>query len=116
VTECAEVREAIPAFVRDGDVSLAVRRHVSRCAACRDEVGRYERLLSGMRKLSFETVDPPVDLLGTLKMIPADSTKVEEVRRHVARNRRAYAGGVAVALAGAAGVAIFQRRRRVVTA
>lgn len=113
---CAEVREALPAYVRDGEPSLAVRRHMSRCSECKAELGRYVGLISGLGDLESYSSDPPAELVQTLRAIPARDRRVDVVREHVFRNRGAYLGGVAIAMAGATGALIWRSRRRLATA
>ncbi|MGH2730915.1 MAG: anti-sigma factor family protein [Actinomycetota bacterium] len=112
---CAEMREAMPAYVRDGEQSLAARRHLARCADCKAELARYELLLGTLGDLATTTVEPPPNLAQSLAAIPSHTGPLGTVREHVTRNRNAYLGGVAIAAAGAAGAAVW-RRRRVATA
>ena len=109
-TECAEVREALPAYVRDGEVGLAVRRHVGQCTDCKRELGRYVALLAGLDDLRHESIEPPAGLLASLVTIPSEQSRVETVRSHVVRNKRVYAGGVAVAAMGLAGAVAPQEQ------
>ena len=121
---CPEVRGALPAYVRDGYASLAMRRHLDECEGCRAELVRYERLLDALGELREVTVEPPGHLLTSLVRIPAEATLAQTLlwragamTGHVARNRAAYLGGVGVALAGAAGAALWRTRaRRLATA
>ncbi|MEA2434288.1 MAG: hypothetical protein QOG54_1745 [Actinomycetota bacterium] len=109
--ECAEIRESLPAYVRDGEVGLAVRRHVAHCADCKGELGDYVALLAGLDELKSAVIEPPLDLVANLVAIPSTETPVDVVRQHVVRNRRAYAGGLAVAAVGIAGAALLKSRR-----
>ena len=111
---CAEMREAMPAYVRDGEQSLAARRHLARCADCKAEFAHYEQLLGTLADLPATTVEPPANLARALAAIPARGGPLDTVREHLARNRGAYLGGVAVAAAGAG--TLLWRRRRVATA
>ena len=113
---CAEVREMLPAFARESEPSLALRRHLSRCPECTAELGRYRRLTSALQALESHTVEPPAGLRSALVGIPSEAGRIDAIRGHVARNRRVYAGGAAVALAGAAGAALWQVRRHRVAA
>jgi anti-sigma factor RsiW len=113
---CAEVREELPAYVKDRGGSLAVRRHLSRCSECRTELARYDSMAELLAGLEMRTEEAPPGLLDSLVAIPSQTGRVQVLRGHVARNRRAYLGGVAVVLAGAAGAAVLQHRRRVATA
>jgi predicted anti-sigma-YlaC factor YlaD len=117
---CTEVREALPTYVRDGQRILPVRSHLAECEACRIELARYERLLDSLSGLESLTYEPPPELVGALLAIPREAPGLTEavrgravaVRGHVARNRRAYVGGVGIALAGAAGAALWRSRSR----
>jgi hypothetical protein len=114
--KCAEMREALPAYVRDGEQSLAARRHLARCFDCRAELSSYENLLGALGDLQVSTLQPPPGLVHALAAIPSHPGRVETMRGHVARNRTAYLGGAAVAVAGAAGAALWRsRKQRLVT-
>jgi anti-sigma factor RsiW len=109
---CEEVQEVLPAYVRDGETSLAVRRHVSRCPDCKQELARYEALLGAMSSLQSNVADAPPSVKAALLTIPDGTRSLDTVRAHVARNRNAYLGGAAVAVAGAAGAILWRSRRR----
>ncbi len=111
---CEEVREVLPAYVRDGETSLTVRRHVSRCPQCKQELARYEALLGAMSSLESKVVEAPPLLKTALLAIPEKVGSVDAVRAHVVRNRNVYIGGAAaaVAVAGAAGALLWRSRRR----
>ena len=113
---CAEIREELPAYVKDRSGSLAVRRHLSRCPGCRTELARYDSMIELLGGLEMHTEEPPPGLAAALTAIPSQGGRVQTLRTHVARNRGAYLGGVAVVLAGAAGAAVLQRRRRLAPA
>ena len=115
-TECAEVREALPAYVRDGEVGLSVRRHVAHCRGCKQELAKYVALLAGLDELRSVSVEPPAGLVASLATIPSTHSPIEVVRGHVARNRAAYAGGVAVAAMGVAGALLLKRRSKLLPA
>ena len=108
---CEEVREVLPAYSRDGDVGLPVRRHLSRCDDCSQEVKRYQLLFSSLDALRTETSEPPRGLVHQLSAIPYRSNRLQEARTHVTRNRNRYAAGLAVAVLGAAGAAVWKTRR-----
>lgn len=109
---CAEVQEMLPAVVGEQD-SLSVRRHLARCPDCRAELARYESLRSGYAGLTALTSDPPPGLLRSLQAIPSGGRRLTDVRTHVARNQRAYAGGAAAVLgAGVAGAVLWRSRSR----
>ena len=111
---CAEVRETIPAFADEGEQSLAIRRHITKCTDCRSELETYRSMLSSLRSLEARPVDAPVGLAAKLIAIPREASRVDHVRSHVSRNRAAYAGGAAaaVAVAGAAGALLWRNRER----
>ena len=113
---CAEIREMLPAYAGEHEQSLEMRRHLARCPGCRVEFERYRSLVSDLGELTSQAVEPPAYLVASLKAIPeTDSSRVTAVRKHVARNRSAYAGGLAVAMVGA-GAALWRAKRRVATA
>jgi anti-sigma factor RsiW len=111
---CEEVREVLPAYVRDGETSLTVRRHVARCPECKQELVRYEALLGAMSSLQSSVVEPPPALWAALVAIPKSAGSLQNVRAHVTRNRNVYLGGAAaaVAVAGTAGALLWRSRRR----
>lgn len=109
--KCAEIGELLPAYVEDRYANLTVRRHLSRCPECRSELERYESLRSGLATMRDVHAEPPAELLATLTAIPSHGAAGTRVRTHIARNRRAYAGGLAVAVVGAAGAALWRSRR-----
>ncbi len=113
---CEEVREALPSYTRDGDTGLGVRRHLSSCAGCADELVHYQTLFSSLEQLRSETVTPPPELFHQLASIPYRTSRGQDVRSHVVRHRNRYAAGLAVAAVGA-GAAVWKTRRgRVATA
>jgi hypothetical protein len=114
--KCDEVREILPAYARESDLPPAVRRHLSSCAGCRAEMERYSALAGGLKALRSVSFEPPQGLKPRLVAIAEESDRVETARRnaiaaaaHIARNRRAYAGGAAVAL-GLVGAALWRAR------
>jgi anti-sigma factor RsiW len=116
---CSEVRAALPAYARDGYTSLAMRRHLTGCAACKAELARYEKMLASLGELAEAPLQAPPGLLDKLVRIPADAGlsqtllwRAGAMSAHLARNRAAYVGGLAVALAGAAGTAVLRSRLR----
>ena len=114
--KCAEVREMLPAYLDEPRADLTVRRHIAGCQGCKQELDRYEDMGRSLRALSAVHPEPPADLLPTLMAIPDADTAVVAVRSHVMRNRKAYLGGAAVLVAGAAGAALWRSKRRLVTA
>jgi hypothetical protein len=117
---CSEVREALPTHIADGLRIPSVREHLAECEACSAELSRYEELLDGLSQLQSVTFEPPPELAPALVAIPEQAAgfagtmrgRSEVVKGHVARNRRAYVGGVGIALAGAAGAALWRSRAR----
>lgn len=110
----AEVREVLPAYVRGGSDSLTLRRHLSACAECRNELTRYQDLLGALATMESATEEPPRGLVAALERIPQHASRVDQVRSHLARNRKTYLGGAAVLVAGAAGAVVLRSRARAV--
>ena len=110
-SHCEDVRATLPELVDEPDTSLAVRRHLSRCPDCAGELETYRSLRKATGELAVATATPPPGLFDSLITIPADGTRLEDVRAHLSRHRRQYATGAAVVL-GAAGAALWRSRRR----
>jgi anti-sigma factor RsiW len=110
-SHCEDVRAALPELVDEPDVSLAVRRHLSRCPDCAGELEAYRSLRTSAGKLALATATPPPGLMDALVAIPAEGTRLEDVRSHLSRHRREYAAGLAIAV-GATGAALWRSRRR----
>ncbi|HEV2757618.1 MAG TPA: hypothetical protein VG318_17780 [Actinomycetota bacterium] len=110
---CDDFAAALPALVDEppGSMSLAFRRHVSRCPRCTSELEAYRSLRAATAGLAAASATPPPGLRDALVTIPSGETRLDEVRSHLTRHRRAYAGGLAVAL-GATGAALWRSRRR----
>ena len=109
---CEEVKAALPALADDPGMSLAMRRHVSRCPGCSEELEAYRSLRAATAQLAAAAAAaPPPGLQDALVAISSGATRLDEVRSHVVRHKRAYAGGVALAL-GATGAALWRSRRR----
>jgi hypothetical protein len=72
-------------------------------------------MLNDLATMRHESVAAPVGLESSLVAIADRSGKADQLRSHVLRNRKAYAG-LAVAMAGAAGAALLRSRRRVAVA
>ena len=113
---CAEVREILPSAVHDGGDTLAVRRHLATCSACKEELRGYEALLLSLGELKDHKSPVPAVLSEALMAIPSRRNVVAGARAHVVRNRKAYVGGAAVALAGAGAALWRARSRRLATA
>ncbi len=107
---CEEVKEVLPAYTRDGDVGLQVRRHLSRCDDCSAELSQYQTLFGSLEALREHRLEPPPDLVHELSAIPYRRNAVDDVRGHLTRNRSRYAAGIAVAALGA-GAAVWKTRR-----
>ncbi len=107
---CDLVKEQLPAYLDLTEPDLSIRRHLSRCEGCRDELAKLDSIKREMAKMVEVTSEPPAALLASLEQIASTQKVTEVVRGHMTRNRRAYLGGVAV-LAGAAGAAVLFRRR-----
>lgn len=108
---CPEVREMLPAYADGDEPPLRLRHHLLGCSGCTAEMARYQTLMASLKALESRTLEPTAGLLETLIRIPSDAGRIDVLRVHVARNRRAYTGGAVVALAGAAGAALWQVRR-----
>lgn len=108
--KCEEVKEVLPAYSRDGDVGLQVRRHLSRCDDCTAELSQYQALFGSLASMRAYTHEPPPELVHQLSAIPYRRNSVDEVRGHLTRNRGRYAAGLAVAALGA-GAAVWKTRR-----
>ena len=108
---CEEIQEMLPGHSPDGDTTLMVRRHLASCPDCKNEAQLYEDMSESLRSLASRTVQPPAHLYRSLVDIPRSLSKRDQVRTHVVRNKRAYAGGAAVVL-GAAGAALWKSRAR----
>ena len=106
---CEEVREMLPAVVAEGD-TLSIRRHLARCPECRREAAHYEALSAAFTGLRSAHQEPPPALVASLRELSQQQRRIDEVRTHVARNRKAYAGGAA-AMVGVAGALLWRSRR-----
>jgi anti-sigma factor RsiW len=105
---CEEIQEMLPSYGA-GDDSLTVRRHLARCTDCKRELARYQELRSSLATMRTIGAEPPSDLLPALYAIADPETRIAVVKTHLARNKKTYAG-VAVAIAGAAGAALWRSR------
>lgn len=108
---CEEIQEMLPGHAREGDASLIVRRHLAHCKTCGAEAERYSLLGSQLKGLASQTTQPPVHLYRALVDIPTSLSRQEQVKTHLARNKKAYAGGAAVVV-GAVGAALWRSRAR----
>ena len=114
--KCAEVREMLPAYRDESDVSLSLRRHVTRCLDCRSELAHYEEVAAQLGRMRSQLSAPPPGLKRSLVAIPSGAGRLRDVATHVVRNRRAYAGGLTVAVVGAGAVLWRSRKQRLVPA
>ncbi|MDQ3914661.1 MAG: hypothetical protein M3323_04915 [Actinomycetota bacterium] len=115
---CDDIDAALPGLVDDIDgkgapasMSLAMRRHLSRCPDCTRALDAYRSLRAATAGLAAATATPPSGLRDALVVIPSAQSRLDEVRSHLTRHRAAYVGGLAVAL-GATGAALWRSRRR----
>jgi predicted anti-sigma-YlaC factor YlaD len=106
---CAEVRELLPSYVREGHAEAEVKEHLETCHACNEELSRYVALAGSLASMQEITADVPPDLSQRLFAIPSEDSRFGVVKDHVTRNRAAYLGGAAAALAGI-GVAAWRVR------
>ena len=109
---CAAVKEMLPAYSREGEGSLSVRRHLSRCPDCHAELTRYEHLLGSLSAMENAVVEVPGGLKTSLLSIPQRAGRLESVRSHVNLNRKAYLSGAAVLTAGTVAAALWRARAR----
>ena len=109
---CAAVKEILPAYSREGEGSLSVRRHLSRCPDCHAELTRYEHLVGSLAAMESAAVEVPNGLKSSLLSIPARGSRLESVRSHVTTNRKAYLSGAAVLTAGTVAAALWKSRSR----
>ena len=110
-TRCEDIRDTLPELLDEPGMSLAVRRHLTRCPDCADELETYRSLRESTSQLALATAAPPPGLKEALAAIPSGATRLDDVRSHVSRHRKEYAAGVAIAL-GATGAALWRSRRR----
>lgn len=114
--KCEEIEVMLPAYAKPGDIPLNVRRHLTRCQDCRTSLVQYEQLAGSLVTLESSAPEPPPGLRAALVSIPSEQSRLDEVRSHVSRNRKAYAG-IAVTAAGAVGAALWRsHRQRLATA
>ena len=110
--DCNEIREMLPAYVKDDKSLLTVRRHLADCRNCSKELARYEAMLEGLGALNQMTIDPPAELLRNLTEAPFAAGPVERARTHVVHNRGVYLSGAAVGVTGVVGAAAWLLRSR----
>ncbi len=108
---CEGVRAALPELAEEPGMSLAVRRHLSRCPDCAAELDDYRSLRAATAQLAQATATPPPGLRHALAAIASGRSRLDGVVSHVSRHRRGYAAGAALAL-GATGAALWRTRRR----
>ena len=114
--KCVEIEAMLPAYTNPTEVPLNVRRHLARCSGCREALAQYEQMAASLAVLESSASEPPPGLRAALVSIPSELSRLENVRSHVSRNRKTYAG-IAVTAAGAVGAALWRsRRHRLATA
>lgn len=100
---CNEAREMLPAYVKGEGETLSLRRHLTACESCSTELARYQALTTGLRSLAAARTEVPIGLKAALLAVPTERAhRTAVVKTHVTRNRTKYAGGLAVAVVGAA--------------
>lgn len=112
---CAEMAQMLPAYAGGEHLPASARRHLARCSECAAELGRYRLMLGSLATLGAKSAQPPVELKAMLVAIPGTARRRTDVRSHVSAHRRAY-GGIAVAVAGAAGALVWATRHRLTPA
>lgn len=109
---CSEIRAILPAYVREDEASLEVRRHLPGCPDCSRELARYRSLVAGLQELGGIRLETPAGLALTLSGLPFEEGSLERIKTHVARNRPGYLiSGLALGATGAAGAALWYLRR-----
>ena len=115
---CEDVSQALPEIV-DGAATadLALRRHVDTCLRCQAELAQYRRLLRSLHQLRTEVLEPAPGLLSDILAKVEQAGERRAIRSLLTGRRVAYAGALAAAAtAGAAGVVLLARHRRVAQA
>jgi len=109
---CTEIRAILPAYVED-KASLDVRRHLPGCPGCSEELARYRGLVAGLEELGGIPLEAPPGLAISLAELPFQGRPLAKIKTHVARNRPGYfvSGLAALGATGAAGAALWHRRR-----
>lgn len=115
---CNEVRAILPAYVKEDEASLDVRRHLPGCPGCSEELARYRSLVAGLEELGGVTMQAPAGLALAISELPFKGGSMEKVKSHLARNRPGYVlSGLALGATGAAGATLwYLRRGRAITA
>ena len=109
---CSEIRAILPAYVKEGEASLDVRRHLPGCPGCSEELARYRSVVGGLEELGRVTLEAPSGLVLALCELPFEGGSLEKVKSHLARNRPGYlVSGLALGATGAAGAALWYLRR-----
>ncbi|MDQ6840156.1 MAG: hypothetical protein M3137_17950 [Actinomycetota bacterium] len=112
--DCVVSSEWLPALAA-GDVEPCPRieRHVTTCLRCQADLARYRRLRRTLRGWSEVGVEPGPEVLpAILASLERAGTRRRSVPAVTGR-RTVYAGGMAVATAGAAaGVIVWVSRHR----
>jgi hypothetical protein len=112
--KCGDLRGRMASYESGAEPSRRELRHLSRCKECAQEMARYGLLEESLATLRSQVVTVPTALEAALIAIPSERSRFRPaavVTGHLRRNRRSYAGGVALALtAGAATWATRARR------
>ena len=117
--QCEDLADDLAATA-DGSVLLgrSERRHVEQCLRCQAELVQYRRVLSAMRAMRTEVLEPAPGLLADVLANLAAAGERRAIRSLIHGHKAAYLGGLAAATAaGAAGaIVIASRARKVRTA
>lgn len=112
---CEQVRPLLPELA-GGDLHPVgpLEVHVAGCARCGDELARYRMVLTELRSLRDQDVDPPPELLERLLEEIPESARPGVLRRMAADDRVqhvAFSLGGAVVGATAIGLLWWRARR-----
>ena len=115
---CDEVAEILPGIVDGAAVAdRGLRRHVESCLRCQAELVQYRRLLKALHQLRTEVLEPAPGLLSDILARVEEAGERRALRSLLSGRRVAYAGAIAAAAtAGAAGVVLLARHRRLAQA
>ncbi|MEJ7585766.1 MAG: hypothetical protein WKF43_17160 [Acidimicrobiales bacterium] len=115
--DLADVLAAVPdATGRIDPPSLDTlsRRHVEQCLRCQADLVQYRRLLTALRSLRSEVLEPAPGLVGEILTLVEAAGERTAVRALLGGRRAAYLGGLAAATAAgaAAGAIVLATRSR----
>jgi hypothetical protein len=113
--KCGDLRGRMASYESGAEPTRRELRHLSKCRECAQEMARYGLLAESLQALRSQVVTVPAALEAALVAIPSARRPrlrpAAVVTGHLRRNRRSYAGGLALALtAGAATWATRSRR------